>query len=112
MVRHYSASLTPDEVSTYREMRANSASLRKRVAVISSLLSSLSIAVNELEGSELPPLNDEFDFYDEVRRFEILLIRKALRLTGGSQKKAARLLNLNTTTLNAKIKSYQIAPHI
>jgi len=64
-----------------------------------------------LEGFELPPLSENFDFYGEVRRFETLLIKKALRLTGGSQIKAAKLLNLNATTLNAKVKSYQIFAH-
>lgn len=78
--------------------------------MISSLLSSLTVAISELDNMELPPLNEEFDFYSEVRRFEILLIRKALRLTGGSQVKAARLLKLNTTTLNSKIKGYEIFP--
>lgn len=48
------------------------------------------------------------DFYSEVRRFEIFLIRNALRQTKGSQVKAARLLKLHETTLNSKIKSLKI----
>ncbi|MCS6806544.1 MAG: sigma-54 dependent transcriptional regulator [Acidobacteriota bacterium] len=51
---------------------------------------------------------DGFSFYDEVARFEISLIRQALEITGGNQSRAARLLGLNTTTLNNKIKSYNI----
>lgn len=47
-------------------------------------------------------------FYDEVKRFEIDLIRRALEQTGGHQSRAARLLGLNATTLNSKIKSYHI----
>jgi DNA-binding NtrC family response regulator len=47
-------------------------------------------------------------FYDEVRRFEIDLIRRALDQTGGHQSRAARLLGLNATTLNSKIKNYNI----
>lgn len=47
-------------------------------------------------------------FYDEVSRFEIELIRQALDLTGGHQSRAAKLLGLNNTTLNSKIKSYNI----
>ena len=50
------------------------------------------------------------NFYDEVRRFEIDLIRRALDQTGGHQSRAARLLGLNATTLNSKIKSYNILP--
>ncbi len=48
------------------------------------------------------------DFYKEVERYEIDLIKKALRHTGGSQRLAAQLLNLKATTLNAKVKNYGI----
>jgi DNA-binding NtrC family response regulator len=48
------------------------------------------------------------NFYDEVRKFEIDLIRRALDQTGGHQSRAARLLGLNATTLNSKIKTYNI----
>ena len=47
-------------------------------------------------------------FYDEVKRFEVDLIQRALQQTGGHQSRAARLLGLNATTLNSKIKSYNI----
>lgn len=50
------------------------------------------------------------NFYDEVKKFEIDLIRRALEQTGGHQSRAARLLGLNATTLNSKIKSYNIQP--
>src|SRR6266496_2599188 len=48
------------------------------------------------------------NFYDEVRRFEIDLIRRALEQTSGHQSRAARLLGMNATTLNSKIKTYNI----
>ncbi|HEV7903555.1 MAG TPA: sigma-54 dependent transcriptional regulator [Pyrinomonadaceae bacterium] len=48
------------------------------------------------------------DFYDEVRRFEVDLIRRALEQTNGHQSRAARLLGMNATTLNSKIKTYNI----
>jgi transcriptional regulator with PAS, ATPase and Fis domain len=48
------------------------------------------------------------DFFDEVRRFEIRLIQRALTLADGNQVRAARLLGLGNTTLNYKIKSYQL----
>ena len=56
----------------------------------------------------LPSATSELDFYSEVRRFEIFLIRNALRLTKGSQVKAARLLKMPETTLNSKLKSFNI----
>ena len=49
-------------------------------------------------------------FYEEVSRFEIELIRRALELTGGHQSRAAKLLGMNNTTLNSKIKAYNIKP--
>src|SRR5215210_7192457 len=61
--------------------------------------------------NEVNPLTmgDDFDFYDEVSRFEIELIKRALLQTGGHQMRAAKLLNLKVTTLNSKIKHYQIS---
>lgn len=47
-------------------------------------------------------------FSDEVRQFEMSLIRTALGRTSGSQTRAAKLLGLKPTTLNAKIKRYGI----
>jgi len=48
------------------------------------------------------------DFYAEMRRFEVFLITNALRRANGSQIRAARLLNLNHTTLNSKLKILKI----
>src|ERR1043165_4937387 len=47
-------------------------------------------------------------FSDEVRQFEVSLTRTALGRTSGSQTRAAKLLGLKPTTLNAKIKRYGI----
>ncbi|MCM3872834.1 MAG: hypothetical protein ND895_19305 [Pyrinomonadaceae bacterium] len=49
-------------------------------------------------------LTEGIDFYKEVERFEIELIRLALERTHGCQAKAARLLQIKPTTLNSKIK--------
>ena len=53
-------------------------------------------------------LKSRVDFFDEVRRFEVRLISRALEVTGGNQARAAKLLGLGTTTLNYKIKAYEI----
>ena len=50
------------------------------------------------------------DFYAEVKRFEISLIRRVLAGTAGNQTIAARILGLKGTTLNAKIRKYRIVP--
>ena len=58
----------------------------------------------------VPDIGRGINFYDEVRRFEIDLIRRALIQTSGHQSRAARLLGMNATTLNSKIKTYNIDP--
>jgi DNA-binding NtrC family response regulator len=69
--------------------------------------------MKDTEGSSnSADLSRGVNFYDEVRRFEIDLIRRALEQTGGHQSRAARLLGLNATTLNSKIKTYNIPARI
>ncbi len=69
--------------------------------------------INDSEGfSEDIDISRGVNFYDQVRKFEVDLIRRALDQTGGHQSRAARLLGLNATTLNSKIKSYNILPRI
>ncbi len=65
--------------------------------------------IKDTEGSsEEVDISLGVNFYDQVRRFETDLIRRALDQTGGHQSRAARLLGLNATTLNSKIKTYNI----
>ncbi|HEX8708914.1 MAG TPA: helix-turn-helix domain-containing protein [Pyrinomonadaceae bacterium] len=65
------------------------------------------VSLNEVQFVDL---RNGVDFYDEVRRFEINLIQRALEQTGGNQVRAARMLGLKVTTLNTKIKNYGIHP--
>jgi DNA-binding protein Fis len=51
---------------------------------------------------------DSLAFFDEVRRFEINLIERALLQTGGSQVRAASLLGMKKSTLHSKVKVYKI----
>lgn len=48
------------------------------------------------------------NFYEEVTKFEIKLLKQALMISGGNQRAAARLLRLKTTTLNSKVKQYRL----
>ena len=50
------------------------------------------------------------DFYKEIERYEIELIKTALSYCNGNQTKAARLLQMKSTTLNAKMKHYGLNP--
>ena len=62
------------------------------------------------ESHRLHELNiaEGIDYFEELKRFEISLIRLALSQTGGHQARAAKLLNIKPTTLNTKIKLYGI----
>lgn len=83
----------PDQIKSLREITL-------------SLLSEL----ESLGSLTVPPPETSLNLDDEVRRFEIALIRAALIKTKGNQAKAARLLGVKHTTLNAKIKRYQLLP--
>lgn len=48
------------------------------------------------------------NFYEEVTRFEIKLLKQALAFSRGNQRAAAQLLHLKTTTLNTKVKMYRL----
>ncbi len=65
--------------------------------------------VKALETTKNLDLRGGINFYEEIRQYETALIQRSLQLTCGSQKKAARLLGLLPTTLNEKIKRYQIS---
>lgn len=83
-------------------------SLSHRIGALKELTQVLMDEVEELEGVRSLDISRGINIYDEVRLYETALIRRALRLTGGNQKKAARLLGLLPSTLNDKIKRYQI----
>ena len=71
------------------------------------------LLLRELESlGEAQPMDGKrsINLQEEVRRFEIDLIERALRRTGGNQVRAARLLGMKVTTLNSKIIRYGINP--
>ena len=84
--------------------------LNQRLKTLRELATSLLSEVEEMESVRSPDLKGGISIHDEVRRYEIELIRHALRLTSGHQARAARLLNIKTTTLNSKIKRYKLLP--
>ena len=91
----------PQRLERIREMATllldEAASLERETALAEALA-----VPNKLD------LNSGIDFFEEVRRFEMRLISRALELTGGNQARAARMLGLGTTTLNYKIKAYEM----
>jgi DNA-binding NtrC family response regulator len=65
-------------------------------------------ALPSLAGMRPPEAGPGINLYDEMRRYEINLIRRALHQARGKQVIAARLLGIKATTLNNKIKHYDI----
>jgi transcriptional regulator with GAF, ATPase, and Fis domain len=82
--------------------------LDNRLSSLRTVALTLLDAVDSLRRAQ-PVSRDHIRLQDEVQRFEADLIRAALEKTGGNQARAARLLGVKHTTLNAKIKRYRIA---
>ncbi len=80
----------------------------KEFVELKELASMLLHKVETLEGERSAAAQNQISLYDEVRRFETDLIRRALIRAGGNQRRAARLLGVKVTTLNTKIKRYKI----
>ena len=86
----------------------------KRLERIRAAVAALETAIMDLEQEaqveerQLLDIKGGIDFYAEIKRFEIELIKRALQETQGSQAEAAHLLGLKKTTLNEKIKRYKI----
>src|SRR4029079_14814347 len=98
--------------------------LKHRIETLTALVSALMEAVDRLR-AELPPTKKYLpkhnsragskqtlptdvgiDFYREIELYEMELIKRALQRVRGSQRRAAELLGLNPTTLNAKLKHF------
>ena len=88
----------------------NNESSSSRIATLKELVLRLLCEVQCIDEVNVLTIEGGIDFYDEVSRFEIELIKRALLQTGGHQVQAAKLLNLKVTTLNSKIKHYNINP--
>ena len=83
------------------------ATIDSRLDALKSVALTLLDAVDSLRSAQ-PSCEQSVRLQDEVQRFETELIRSALERTGGNQARAARLLGVKHTTLNAKIKRYRI----
>lgn len=70
----------------------------------------LELATGRNRDKQLDFENEGIDFYSEIERYEIELIKSALSHCDGNQTQAARLLRMKSTTLNAKMKHYGLNP--
>jgi transcriptional regulator with GAF, ATPase, and Fis domain len=90
------------------EQTSSGSSVEARLNTLRETVRQLLDEVESLAMSKPVDVRRGTRFSDEVRQFEVSLIRTALGRTSGSQTRAARLLGLKPTTLNAKIKRYGI----
>jgi DNA-binding protein Fis len=101
-----------DEVAmtTTTATTPDGATLGNSIEVLKEMAFHLLQEVKALSHTPATDVKRGIDFYEEVRRFEIDLIRRALEITDGHQSRAARLLHLKVTTLNSMMKRYDITP--
>jgi transcriptional regulator with GAF, ATPase, and Fis domain len=110
MQNEYSISIPAEPPPLQLHGSRDTEELHTKLATIRDLIASLQAELENLQMINLPEMDDDFDFYREVERYERQLIQTALRMTGGSQVKAARLLKLKPTTLNSKMKVLGLFP--
>ena len=94
--------------------------IETKLSVLQDALSSLSEAVSILQSMKTVETNLLFQdiesnfpqegipFQKVIKQYEASLIKQALLATNGSQTRAAKLLNMNISTLNAIIKRHEI----
>jgi len=97
-----------DTQSLYDEDASNSRIESVKTEVLRTVAYTLLRQVYGITEPQKLDIQQGINFYDEVRRFEVNLIKQALFHTKGKQSAAASLLNLNATTLHSKIKFYGI----
>jgi DNA-binding NtrC family response regulator len=110
-----------DEWQTYREAHTEAARMPDvqsaslgRIEMLEELTLALLREITQLKDIRQLQAHDNvprLSLPEEVRRFEIEIIRRTLLSTGGHQARAAHLLGLNATTLNSKLKRYRINPN-
>lgn len=88
----------------------NEAVNRNRIEALKKLLRALVREIQSLEAATETGAKGSIHLNEEVQRFEVDLIRCALERTSGNQRRAAQLLSIKATTLNSKIKRFNIQP--
>lgn len=88
--------------------------LDHRLTILGELARSIETEIDDIVGAENGIQIDNKDepvinLEEQVRKFEIDLIRFALFRSGGHQTRAAKRLGVNISTLNEKIRRYGIS---
>src|SRR5262245_9196906 len=101
MQNEYAISIPSDTSPLQMHDYDDAEAFHAKLTAIRDLLALLQAELDNVHFSNLPMIDNGFDFYREVERYEKNLIQNALRMCGGSQVKAARSLKLKPTTLNS-----------
>jgi len=88
--------------------RQREPTLHSRLDDLRAMASSLLTELESLGRPAALESEEGLNLVEEVKRYEIALIRAALEKADRSQTRAARMLGVKVTTLNTKIKRYQI----
>ena len=91
------------------ELPDNIESLQNKINVLKNVAVSLIEELEAMQFVRLYNVQTGIKLKQEMRKFEIHLIEVALRRTNGNQTRAAKLLGLNLTTLNNKIKRLKLS---
>jgi DNA-binding NtrC family response regulator len=75
---------------------------------LKEMLNEVLSTLESITAQEQFVLSEEFNLMEHLQQYEADIIRHALRLTKGNQIAASKLLGINYTTLNSKIKRYQL----
>jgi DNA-binding NtrC family response regulator len=107
-VKRNGGAAAPEEARQSQALREQAEALKRLAQDINQAVEGLVATADVLELANATHVEIGIDFYEEVERYEVLLIKRALRHSEGSQVKAAALLKLSPTTLNSKIKHLAI----
>lgn len=101
---------TPADLLLSTRVRAlpREPALHSRLDDLRAMARSLLSELESLAQPDPPEPDGKLNLDDELKRYEIGLIRAALAKANGNQTRAARMLGVKLTTLNTKIKRYQI----
>ena len=92
----------------YIERKMWQYSTTPRIGIVKQLLNKLLSELETVDETERVHLDENFNLYEQMKNFEMDIIRQALFLTDNNQRMAAQMLGINYTTLNAKMKRFGI----
>lgn len=101
----------------YLQQNSNAATIKRklwehattpRMSIVKQLLRRLQEELETVNETEQVKFGENFNLYEQIKSIEIDMIRHALFLTHNNQRVAARMLGVNYTTLNSKVRRYGI----